>query len=377
MPVVYRSNSDPDYMCLEKYLESGAFGKLPDAWRHQAQQDLESLNKFVQNLAANTPWISDEYIEQIMFSDIEIPTKFDSPFNFRIINNLVVRIKSAAKRVGLDVSKFPHFSSIPTRRVNACAVNLPCSSKPFLLFDSQLLLYCHLFAKAFARCLPVTNDGEMVSLSTDIKKVQNRVSNTPEVLEKLADVLNAYVTTDAPSNSKAYTLEREYVSMTAIIRDGMELFVVAHEFGHVYAGHLKDLLTGCRLPTSGLWKYSASHKQEHEADLIGLLLTLHAMNESGYDAGLSYIGVDLFFRSLDLAERYTHILNEGGEGGFESEESESHPSNQSRRIFLDEAIEHIITPAEQLVAARSIIHDYNLITSYLLGEVIAKLPRRS
>jgi len=370
MPVTYKSESDPDYQCLEQYLKAGAFGSLPDAWIHQAQHDLMALQETLQKLVKNTPWLPKGIQEELStFRAIELPTKYDSPLNFRLLNNLIVRIKAAAARIGLDVESFPHYSSIPTRQVNACAVNLPGASRPFLLFDSQLFLFCHLFAKAFSRCLPVTEAGEMVSLSTDIEKVREHVQSTPDVLERLIDVLNAYVTTDSPSNAKQYHLEGDYVDIVTIIRDGMELFVVAHEFGHVYAGHLSQLLAGTRLHTLPLESGTESHRQEYEADLIGLLLTLHAMNDSGYDAGLSYIGIDLFFASLDMAAQYAHLIAGGDDETFKSPSSDSHPSNQERRNFLNSMIEHIVSPIEQAESARTLSSHYKVIASYLWSEV--------
>ncbi|HET6720123.1 MAG TPA: hypothetical protein VFH22_10775, partial [Rhodocyclaceae bacterium] len=345
MSVTYRSDSDPDFKCLEHYLECGEFGSLPDAWKSQAQHDMAQMNEILRKVASITPWLTEETREQLTFpTEIELPTKFDSPLNFQLLDGLIKKIKSAAVRVGLDVTSFPHYSNIPTRQVNACAVNLACSTRPFLLFDSQLFLFCHLFAKAFARCLPVTESGDRLELSTDLDEVRKRINSVPDVLERLIDVLTAYVTTDAPSNAKPYPLEGDYVHMAQIIRDGMELFVVAHEFGHVYAGHIGDLLAGTRLNMTELAKGNESHQQEHEADLLGLILTMHAMADQGYDAGTSYIGIELFFVALEMVERCNHFVRDGADFHFESKSSESHPSNQSRRKLLQAAIGHFVEP---------------------------------
>ena len=370
MSVSYLSDSDPDYICLEEYLKAGGFGDLPDTWLHQAQHDLSSLKETMETLAARTLWLPGELQEELsVFDSIKLPTRYDSPLNFRLLEGLVTRVKSAAERVGLDVRDFPHYSSIPTRRVNACAVNLPCSSRPFLLFDSQLLLFCHLFAKAFARCLPAISSGDSVSLTTNIKEVHARLDSTPDVLDRLIDVLRAYAMTDSPSNAKQYLSESEYAHIVTIIRDGMELFVVAHEFGHVYAGHLNDLLEGTRLNVFNMVQENESHQQEHYADLIGLLLTLHVMKDSGYDAALSCIGIDLFFVSLDMAARYAHLAAGGNDQDFKSPSSVSHPSNQARRSFLKEVLEYIISPPEQLKLVHAISSEYDAIATHLWTRV--------
>ena len=66
-----------------------------------------------------------------------------------------------------------------------------------------------------------------------------------------------------------------------------ELFVVAHEFGHVYSGH------------------------------------------SEYDAALSYVGIELFFVSLELADRASHIIAHGNDDSYADKVSISHPSQSS------------------------------------------------
>ncbi len=305
------------------------------------------------------PWVTEELRAQLSdLGELDLPTRYDSPTQYRILTGLITRIKDAASALGLDTEAFPHYACIPTGCVNASAVVLPTVSRPFLLFDSELFLYCHLFAKTFAQCLPVVDQGEMLQLSVETDSVKKRLENTPELSFRFSDLLSAYAVTGSPSRSKQYNPDQDYLQLIDILRGGMELFVVAHEFGHVYSGHLSGLLKRFGLRTEDFVSKNPAHQQEHEADIIGLALTLQAMNNSGYDVGLSYVGIELFFVSLDMAARARHIVLGGLNETFVDAGSDSHPSNEERRALLSLALDSFVKDSEQLARARDLAIAY-------------------
>lgn len=366
MKITFRSDRESDFAHLEQHLTAGSFGNLPDAWRHQAQHDIERLRKAMGTLSSGLPWVTDELRAQLAeFDDLDLPTRYDSPTQFRILGKLISRVKAAAELMGLETTMFPHFSCIPTGLVNASAVAIPNVSRPFLLFDSELFLFCHLFAKAFAQCLPVIGRDEMLSLSVDIELVKKRIHQVPALTERFADLLSAYSITGSPSQSKQYNPEVDYVHLIDILRDGMELFVVAHEFGHVYSGHLGGVLQRLGLREKDLLGENPSHRQEHEADLIGMVLTLQVMSSSGYDAGLAYAGVELFFVSLEMVGRARHIVLHGTDEGYVDAASASHPSSGDRRILLRESLGTFIAEEEQAGVARKMAATYTEIAELL------------
>lgn len=366
MKITFRSDTEPDFAELERYLANGSFGHLPDAWRHQAQHDLERLQNVMSSLAERLPWLSPEMTaEAIKFGDIELPTRYDSPMQVRLLEGLVNRIEEAINSLAIEVKEFPHCACIPTGLVNARAVLLPTVDRPFLLFDSELFLYCHLFAKAFARCLPIVDRKEHISLSIERDLVERRIAGTPELVEHFRDLLYTYAKTGSTSKSKQYDPEPDYVQMLEILRDGMELFVVGHEFGHVQAGHLSELVAHLGLNSDSLGVGNESHRQEHEADLIGLALTLQAMSSSGYDAALAYVGVELFFISLELAERAHYIIRDGTDIAYKDASTETHPSSTERREYLREALSHFIEDHSQVEGARGLAARYGEVANLL------------
>src|SRR3989338_4525505 len=136
MSSIYLSDSNDDFRILENYLASGEFGILKGALKHLEHQNLEMMKQVMASVLHAMPDIAsskdvDDFVTKI---PLEIPTKYDSPLAYQLLKGLIQKIKDAAAGIGLDISTFPHYSSIPTKQVNACAVRLPGATKPFLLF---------------------------------------------------------------------------------------------------------------------------------------------------------------------------------------------------------------------------------------------------
>jgi hypothetical protein len=145
----------------------------------------------------------------------------------------------------------------------------------------------------------------------------------------------------------------------------MELFIVAHEFGHVYAGHLGPLLKAVSNAGDDLLKTAtASQRLEYEADSIALALTLLTMQRRGYDLALSYIGPYLFFSGLSLLDRYHEIK----EGPITEAGSTEHPSNTDRQAMLNHVVA-IYASKEQLDTAIELQRNLDLLVEELLSRV--------
>lgn len=366
--VTYLSDTDPDLKCLEKYLGEGQFGKLCDFDVYEAHHDIEMQRKLYELVASRLGVESINFAEAFP-TNVTLPTRYESPMQYRLVVGLVEKIRAVAEQYGIDTSDFPHYSSIPTQMVNAQAVKLPCSKRNFLLFDSQLFLYCHLFAKAFALCIPIVGKDEGFQFSVDLAEVKARLSSTPECVERLCDLLGALDETDVPGHAEPYIPEQAYSRLSALFRDGMELFVVAHEFGHVYANHLNSLLPRVSFAAQSQGTSNSSHLQEFEADAIGLLLTLTAQAKRGFDAGLSYIGIELFFHALEMQDKFSHLMKHGSDENYTQQSSATHPSHYLRRMALREGLSKILNEKGDVDAALGLANQYDGVVDILWSEI--------
>ncbi|MGZ4883693.1 MAG: hypothetical protein ACXV2A_07350 [Halobacteriota archaeon] len=371
--ITFLSDTDPDFKCLEDFLRKGKLGRLADREAYAATSDSVLMQGFFE-LVGSKLGFDAESIANVMPASITLPTRFESPAMFRLVEMLVSRIKSVASSIGMNTADFPHYSSVPTGLVNAKAIRLPCSTREFLLFDSQLFTYCNLFAKAFALCLPIKSQGEMISFDVSVDGVISNLDNNLECVSRFIDVLRAMDETEVPSHAQAYLPPREYVSLTALYRDGMELFVVAHEFGHVYAKHLSDLLSSQWRSAIADGNVSKQHMEELEADAVGLMLMCHAQAEAGFDAGLSYIGAELFFHALEMQDRFSYFQDHGSDEGYVPHESDSHPSHVMRRMMLRNWIPALVPDEEQSASLIGLADRYGQIVEAVWERVKRRIP---
>jgi hypothetical protein len=372
MERTYLSDSNSDYKCLEDYLSLGEFGDLPDQDAHELQADsannafiLEIVKQYNADFVKNDP--NNEILNSIVgMLDAQIlPTRYDASTSFHLINSLVTELKNTVERLGIDTKNFPLHATVPTGLINAMAVNLPCSSASFLLFDPQLLTFCSLISKTYARCLcPLENSN---SISKD--SIAQTIKDNPEIAERLTGVLDALIRNGKPGTSKPFPIHPRSVRLAHDFCKGMELFIVAHEFGHVYSGHLDSTLSKFHMIKTkpGL---STSHKKEYEADYAALIFSIHSLSNEKFEFWQIVASIKLFFSTLDLINRYADHITNGPNIKFTSTESETHPSNEDRKKSIDIAIGHLNIPDEQLTSA---VHFGTLIedTTQLLWNAIA------
>lgn len=341
----YLSDSQPDYRALEAFIASGACGEL----LHQEKNALFHVPEMIESFEP----LAKEILSKLKIGETTtpqlpetLPTRYDNPFSFNITQRLVGRIKKACKNLDIDVDNFPPFACIPTGVVNAYAANVPGSKRKFLLFDSQVFFFCNLWAKVLATAQPIVGVGDQVSTSIDIELVRQHLSKDLSPVLRLKELLHASVTS-SPSDAPPYIPSIDYVPLISLLRDSMELFIVAHEFGHVYSGHLGKLMAALPCTATELLEAAnASQRKEYEADAFALLITMQCLASEGMDYSLSYIGPYMFFSGLALLDRYiAHVY-----GHSEEEGSSEHPSHADRQSMLN-AIAHQLTDSPQLSTA--------------------------
>lgn len=349
----FLSDECPNYKCLEMYLAQGRFGDLPDEKLHKLQHEQannkivfeEMRSKNIELFKLDTENVAEKVLQDL--AGLALPTRYDSPWGYQQISLLIQKVKGAAKDLGLEVELFPLHATLPTGQVNAMAVNLPCSSKAFLLFDPELLTFCNILSKLYAQCLT----ANVESRSGNKKILRAVIESSPEIPIRLKGVLEAFVRTGRPGTSPPFSVDTSSIRLSNILRTSMEVFVVAHEFGHVYAGHLSELLSKLHMAAPVI-SLPTSHVQEFEADYFGLVLTVFALKKEGYELRHILGAIKLFFSSLDLAKRYADFKAYGSSRKFVSEASDTHPSNESRKKAIDEAIESFNAESDDLELAQ-------------------------
>lgn len=349
MQRTYLSDTNSDYKCLENYLSNGEFGKLPDKESHTLQHDGLNNAAILELVRQGNPeFVSLDSNNEVLngINDLldahALPTRYDAPTSFHLLDSLVKTLRNTVERLDIDTKNFPLHATVPTGMINAMVVDLPCSSTPFLLFDSQLFTFCNLISKIYAQCLFPAAGTNFVSVDT----IKQTIANDPGIALRLTGLLDALVRNGRPGTSKPFPVDPRTVRLAHDLCRGMELFIVAHEFGHVYAGHLDTPNSKLHM-SEARSEIPSSHRKEYEADYAALIFTTHALEHEQWDFWQINASIKLFFSTLDLINRYADYITNGPNRKFTSKESETHPSNENRKKSIDIAIGELEIPAEQ------------------------------
>lgn len=341
----YLSDSHPSYKFLEEKLKLDLIKDLGHFKPVDLLKEQQALEKIATNVLGqySLSSIEESYKKRITSQHI-LPTRYDDPVQFITLEGKIAQIKKAAQDIGLNTSDFPLYANIPTGKVNATAIWLEGCNDKFLLFDSLLFNFCHLFSKAFTLCLPFAVINEQIEFSLELEKIEEHIKNNGEGIHRLSELMINYVYDHDPSKSSQYPINLEFFSMASLMREGMELFVVGHEFGHVYAEHLQQIKSfkTTAQKTFSSREIAESHRKELEADYLGLALATQAMANKGNDAGLSVLGAYLFFVALEIAGKVNNYLLRGELDNYSSEPSDTHPSPLQRLEWLKK-VAHLIT----------------------------------
>ncbi|MFF3762557.1 hypothetical protein ACFYYR_00445 [Streptomyces sp. NPDC001922] len=229
----------------------------------------------------------------------------------------------------------PTLGTLVTGEINAVTLLVPGSDAHLVVFEDQLLNFANLFSKAVALAMPFEGgDDGMLRFSVDMDEVHRHLRESPEALERFREVVFAYLLHGEPGSAPQYFASPQVSGLASILRNGLELFVLGHEYGHVLDGHLADGTASRRLlGTSGpdVAEATWSWEKEHIADLIGWNLSMSAMNEQRYDLALSHAGVELFFSAYEVLNRALSLLMRGTDTVGTST---THPPASDRRELL-------------------------------------------
>ncbi|MFH8591634.1 hypothetical protein [Streptomyces rimosus] len=216
----------------------------------------------------------------------------------------------------------PVLGSLDTGEINAVTLLAPDARTHLVIFESELFTFANLFSKAVAMAMPFEDaGGGRTAFSVHPDKVRRHLKHSPDAILRFADVVRAYLFEGEPSRARPYHAPHPIDVQAAILRDGLELFVLGHEYGHVLLDHLAESQSPRRVPgtadgelTEVTWKW----KQEHDADTLGWFLCTKVMTEK-YDLAFSHAGTELFFSACEVLERALSLLVEG--------RSEAHPAS--------------------------------------------------
>ncbi len=340
----YMSDKDICYTILEEtYKENKLnFTKAPQKIDHDkvAQLEIDRLQETLDfhNLDQETKKRVKKLITKQYSNSNLIPTRYDNRIMLGTLNLLIKRLKVSAKRLKFKKVKLPRHSILATGDINAFAYKPPTGGE-FILFDSDFFVFCHLYIKALCIYSPSI---ESLITNQAIPSLTKTSYSRMEGVRRMYDLLYKYVEHDDPLKAIPYPVPEELESIIATIRDALELFIVSHEFGHLYGEHF-DASKVQELKEMLGTDISNNHLKELDADYYGTILSMNDTMDAHKSPGLAAIPPILFFEALEFRSKFEYLLKNNSLDGYESTSSSTHPSNKIRQEFIKEHAKHFFS----------------------------------
>ncbi|GGV22096.1 hypothetical protein GCM10010260_72890 [Streptomyces filipinensis] len=311
-------------------------------------------------VARRMPGVSEEQLEHLVRSAMTPPEHwpprgpYEPLWGHRLVHFLADRLELAFE----GPFTRPVLGMLATGEINAVTLLAPDSQTHIVVFEDELFNFANLFGKAVALAMPyeVRGDG-WIAFSPGIDDVRRHVRESTDAIHRFRDVVLAYVLTGRPSAASPYQTEPVVRAMSSILLDGMELFVLGHEYGHAMAGHVADRTSRRMLGvgdvdvTEVTWKW----EQEALADIIGWKLCVGAMGKK-FGLELAHAGVELFFSACEVLDQAVSLLTTGERAPHAG--SSSHPPIGIRReVVREEARDELGERAAPILDMGTTIHE--------------------
>lgn len=312
----------------------------------------------------------DSYLNELI--ETSHSTKFENPVLISILHDLNLQLQEGVKNVSVrtegieynlqdsDVfDDMPYIGTLPIGEVNAEIRYFPTSKEYLIIFQDGIFDFCNLFSKVIASSfrylkdeIVTERDGEKVPpigyklYAIEEKEIKKTLKENPQIYENFKDLIISYVLKGKPGFAKQYFIDPKYELSVENLRNGMELFVLGHEYAHKFFGHLESDDTALfSISKSDAKRILYDWGKEYEADAGGLMLALGALGNR-YTAPKSYLGTELILTGFEIVQKSLCILENGHDhfywrGGRSDGPLGSHPPPDQRREKLRIIAKHL------------------------------------
>ena len=235
------------------------------------------------------------------------------------------------------------FGTLPTGSINAQC--LPPLEKPgrVVIIDDGTFIFSYLIARCIARCVPITGqkaNGEYIYSFNVDGVISQMLDNQSKTVKRYVEIIGTYLKEGTPFSASQFKGDKEWEFLEFVIRDGIELFILGHEYAHIINGRKPIMITNEKEEKNGFgsaWDSALSQFDEFSADELGAQLVVEVFRLRGIPSKLALLGPLVFLHALKHFEQLKFILKgEGMERGLTaykhhySEFSNIYPSFEAR-----------------------------------------------
>jgi hypothetical protein len=239
-------------------------------------------------------------------ADVTSPaiSKFDDPYGHALIRSLVSEITAICEQGGVAVREGVVIGVSVTDGLHAYQSEVPLTGASIIDFAMPFTTFCNQFAMLLARTLEHNVEGDRMALSCDPAFVRKALRNDTELRATWVRLFARYAIEGWPQSIPRTGQDTQRLSTRLHMVHAMELFAVAHEYGHHVLLHG---LSDSSLPTSD------PTQMEHDADGFGRMISIAIGSNAEPPNYFEITGAGgvLMLGSLDLVRRTIHVLTTG------------------------------------------------------------------
>jgi hypothetical protein len=266
----------------------------------------------------------EDYIKTL--SELPGLSEFDDPGTTIILRNLLQRVEQASKKLQMQTRGGAVIGDPGMSGLLASQLPVLLTDASIIEITSEFIVFCNFVSKAFAFSLAYQKqEPDVVGITFDPKQINERLDSEPWITMEWGRLLIAYAVNGGPPTNLGPVQEGPQADIRRVFLEGMQVFAVAHEFGH------HSLMHGISESSA---QFGPCFEQEHEADSFARLIS-EALAERPEDhVLLSAAGGALVLGALELVTRTRAVLVTGSDV---LAPSSTHPPVAERVRSMDEA----------------------------------------
>jgi tetratricopeptide (TPR) repeat protein len=253
-----------------------------------------------------------------------IPTCYENPLTYMMLMQYVKQIEAARRTLKLPLPTRVDFATFPTTEVDAYTLPADEGRNSVIAVNSQLFMFDYQMTKVTLPTIDISKDEQSGYIKVDHSPAlaAERIKSNPDTPTNFTMAVLEFL---GLTDSSTQPLAKSYDPLVIELTQGMEMFAVAHEYGHVIKGHSSQrrglrlgVYKGDGIASQEIAVLDRSWEQEFQADEVGAELLVEALlpkrpsNQSEeLKAVYTLRGALFFFTCLSIIDE-AKVLRESG-----------------------------------------------------------------
>jgi hypothetical protein len=303
--IIYLSDTDYVYEMLENRQRAiYENDKFSTQWKN-SKEEIELLIEIAKKYHIKKKDVLDK------LQSLTLSTRYEHPVSFSILKDNIYTVEEQLKKNGIGF-KAPKYGTLPTTKLNA-STNITFPESPLIIVNSGVFNFCHELLKIAFKTIEFSADKHQVSITYSDEILDDLIAHDQDLIVKFSRALEDYANNRVIKSQ--YTADTLQANLEIGLVSCMEIFILAHEYGHMILGHKSienedlEVRSGNRNTEKSLNIVLNSWQQEIEADFFGIIIldSYLQSNPSEFDSLLKFAPY-IYFSLAEIAEESAFIL---------------------------------------------------------------------